>query len=61
MLFDQSDVRNICTDCCGQSEQTTATYTENCFLPDALLPYGSAGNAVLPHRIPRGSDITGGI
>lgn len=21
MLFDQSDVRNICTDCCGQSER----------------------------------------
>lgn len=22
MLFDQSDVRNICTDCCGQSKKT---------------------------------------
>lgn len=46
--------------------QTTTTYTAghchpHCFMPDALLPYSSAGNAVLPHRIPHGSDITGRI
>lgn len=46
--------------------QTTTTYTAghchpNCFMPDGLLPYSSAGNAVLPHGIPHGSDITGRI
>ena len=46
--------------------ETTTTYTAgrchpNWFLPDGLLPYSSAGNAVLPHHIPHGSDITGGI
>lgn len=30
-------------------------------MQDGLLPYSSAGNAVLPHRVPYGSDITGGI
>lgn len=46
--------------------KTTTTYTAGrCLphwsMPDGLLPYSSAGNAVLPHRIPYGSDITGGI
>lgn len=30
-------------------------------MPDGLLPYSSAGYAVLPHGIPDGSDITRGI
>lgn len=46
--------------------KTTLTYTGgHCHphwsVPDGLLPYSSAGDAVLPHRIPYGSDITGGI
>lgn len=46
--------------------KTTTTYTAgHCHpdwsMPDGLLPYSSAGNAVLPHRIPYSSDITGGI
>ena len=30
-------------------------------VPDGLLPYSSAGNAVPPHCVPYGSDITRGI
>lgn len=47
-------------------KKTTTTYTAchshpHWFMPDGLLPYSSARNAVLPHRIPDGSDITRGI
>lgn len=65
MLFDQPDFRNIPSDCSlllGWSENNRHLWV-HCHprraTPDGLLPYSSAGYAVLPHHIPRDGDITG--
>lgn len=65
MLFDQTSEISAQTAAVSRKRQPPlilqATAMHAGLRQIGLLPYSSAGNAVLPHHIPYGSDITGGI